>query len=71
MTKEEMIKKLETDTMTLDDFRYLPVTMNKTDIGDLLVDLSYALYKKCGCNETEANQALLACLRWWDAPEES
>lgn len=72
MTKEEMVKKLQTDTMTLDDFRNLPSTMNETEVGDVLVELAYALYVECRSDETKANQALLACLleRWWDLLEE-
>ena len=62
MTKEEMIRKLQTNKMTLDDFRNLPISMNRYEVGDVLVELAYSLYIECGSDETKANQALLACL---------
>lgn len=66
MTKEELCRKLQYDTLTLDEIRSLPYSLDKETVADILVELSYALYVECGVDEHKANRALLACLleRW-------
>lgn len=66
MTKEKLIRKLQENTLTLDDMRTIAYTMSKMEVADILVELSYALYVECKCDEGKANRALLGCLleRW-------
>ena len=73
MTRAELCRKLQNDTLTLDEVRSLPYKLDKETIADILVELTYALYVECGVDEHKANRALLACLleRWWEEVEET
>ncbi len=43
MTQQEFIEKLENGTLTGDDLLHLPYTMNKEEVGRILVEFYYMI----------------------------